>query len=100
MKNFSDLVKIRRMEKKIPLRKFCKALCIESCQWSLIEEGTREPPTDDFFLKALATLLETPFQELYITAHIQAKRIPKELISSIKARKKLKEEMTIMLWGK
>jgi transcriptional regulator with XRE-family HTH domain len=55
---FGEYVKIKRLEKKLTLREFCRRLDEDASNWSKIERGIMGPPQDIGKLKKIATILD------------------------------------------
>jgi transcriptional regulator with XRE-family HTH domain len=55
---FGEYVKIKRVEKKLTLREFCRRLDEDASNWSKIERGIMGPPQDKEKLKRIAAVLK------------------------------------------
>ncbi|WP_417914195.1 helix-turn-helix domain-containing protein [Candidatus Electronema sp. JM] len=71
MKTFKEFLCERRKSRKLTLRRLGELTDISASYLSEIENGVKQPPTDESKLKKLASALECDFVELLKIAQIQ-----------------------------
>lgn len=79
---FGAMVKDRRAEMEIGLREFCERISVDPSNWSKIERGIFQPPTDEVLIRKIATVLEfsvEKIQQLRDFADLDREQIPKDI---------------------
>lgn len=81
---FGNYIKLKRTQKEITLRSFCKELNYDASNWSKIERGVQKPPKDYLVYPRIVQILRLNRAEtetMYRSAAISS--IPDFLKSSI-----------------
>jgi len=86
---FGEFIKERRLNLGLTLRGFCREIGFDASNWSKTERGLLPPPRDEETLTKVAQVLgikvgSPTWVELKDLAHIDAGRIPKDLLSDAK----------------
>jgi len=85
MKTFGEFIKIKRLEKELTLREFCKIGQLDPSNWSKIERGILSPPKSREVLEAISDILNfkkgsEDYNELFDLAIIS--HVPSDLIDN------------------
>jgi transcriptional regulator with XRE-family HTH domain len=83
---FGEFIKERRTKQGISLREFSRRIDTDPSNWSKTERGLLSPPRDPAMLKRIAKVLgikvsSEAWTEMKDKAHIDAGRIPQDLLS-------------------
>ena len=83
---FGEFIKERRIKQGISLREFSRRIDTDPSNWSKTERGLLSPPRDQAMLKRIAKVLgikvsSEAWTEMKDKAHIDAGRIPQDLLS-------------------
>jgi transcriptional regulator with XRE-family HTH domain len=84
--SFGEFVKARRMSKRITLRAFSEMLGVDPSNYSRIERGQLQPPSNQEKLASYATLLDIPhdsadYREMVRLASLGRGEIPPAILS-------------------
>jgi transcriptional regulator with XRE-family HTH domain len=93
---FKDFIMEERLNSKLSIRSFCKLSSEDPSNWSKIERGLMDPPTDEKRLKKIAEVLNInldsdKYKKLYDLAFVSVGQIPeyitddKELLEELPA---------------
>ena len=83
---FGEFIKERRIKQGISLREFSRRIETDPSNWSKTERGLLSPPRDEGMLKRISKVLgiklsSEPWVEMNDKAHLDAGRIPPDLLS-------------------
>lgn len=83
---FGEFVKIKRLEKELSLREFCRQLSEDASNWSKVERQLVAPPKDETKLKKIAGILgieqgSPDWDTLYDLANVDGGKIPDYIMS-------------------
>jgi transcriptional regulator with XRE-family HTH domain len=86
---FGEFVKERRLSQGISLRQFSRLVGFDPGNWSKVERGLLNPPRREETLKRIAKVLRIKttsddWREMKDKAHIDAGRIPRDVLSDAK----------------
>jgi transcriptional regulator with XRE-family HTH domain len=86
---FGEFVKAKRLSQGISLRQFCRLAGFDAGNWSKVERGLLNPPRQEEALKKIAKILRIKtgsdtWEEMRDKAHIDAGRIPQDVLSDAK----------------
>ena len=93
-KLFGELHESLRKKQRLTLRKYCEASGFDPGNISKIERGRMAPPQNDEKLAKMATILglsknSKEWQLFFFTAHANAGKIPKEVLSDEEVLRKI-----------
>lgn len=94
LKAFGDYIRELRKEKRLGLREFCLKLPVDPSQWSRIERGIENPPTDEEILVQIAAVFEIEvgsreWIKLTDLASLSRGRVPQDILSDEELMKQL-----------
>ncbi len=86
---FGEFIKEKRLRQGISLRRFSRLVGFDAGNWSKVERGLLNPPRREETLKKIAKVLgiksgSESWKELKDKAHIDAGRIPQDVLSDAK----------------
>ena len=86
---FGELIKEKRLRQGISLRQFSRLVGFDAGNWSKVERGLLNPPRREETLKKIAKILgiktgSEAWKEMKDKAHIDAGRIPQDVLSDTK----------------